>query len=76
MKAAGVYGALWMLIAALFVLMPGIDLAHYLRQVFPVDVTGALEDFERGPAERRLAASVEDVAGQRHAEFVSHRVLP
>jgi lipid A 4'-phosphatase len=27
MKAAGVYGALWMLIAALFLLMPGIDLA-------------------------------------------------
>jgi lipid A 4'-phosphatase len=27
MKAAGVYGGLWMLIAALFLLMPGIDLA-------------------------------------------------
>jgi hypothetical protein len=53
----------------------GVDLGHDPRQVFPVDVTGALEDRERGPAERRLAARVQDIASQRHAEFVSHCVL-
>ena len=38
-------------------------------------VARALQDLERAPAECRFAARVQDIAGQRHAESVSHRLL-
>ena len=53
------------------------ELVDDLRQILPLDVLRVVEDRERGPAERRLAARVENVARDADAEgFGSLRESP
>ena len=52
----------------------GIDLGNHRREIFPVDIAGSIEYFQRRASERGLASGVEDVASKTDMKFL-HRCL-
>ncbi len=52
--------------------MVGSDLGHHRREVVPIDRFGTVENCKGSAAEGGLAARVQDVAGETHAEGFRH----
>ena len=50
----------------------GSDLGDHRWKIFPLQIRIAIENLERGAAERRLSAAVENVAREANAQFGAH----